>query len=177
MPTRRLLLQGLLGGGAGLLWAPAPTLARTPEARTAQLDTQLRQLVEGRSTPGIVALILQDGRPVYSRAVGAREPGGTAPIGLDDLFRYISMTKPVTSVAALILAEEGRIGLDDPLDRHLPQFGKLRVRQADGTLGPTRRAPTSRELLTHTAGFSYHVMNRPGVVEAYRDARVGDGWS
>jgi CubicO group peptidase (beta-lactamase class C family) len=153
--------------------APAHTL----EARTARLDAQMRDLVEGQSTPGIVALILQNGRLVHSRAVGTREPGGTAPIGTDDLFRYASMTKPVTSVAVLILAEEGRIGLDDPLDRHLPQFGSLRVRQADGTLVPVDRTPAIRDLLTHTAGFSYNIMNRPGIVNAYRDVDVGDGLS
>lgn len=176
MPSRRLLLLGSLGAAAGRFGAPAAT-ARTPEARTAHLDAQLRQLVEGRSTPGVVALILQDGRAVYSRAVGVREPGGQAPIGSDDLFRYASMTKPVTSVAALILVEEGRIGLDDPLDKHLPQFGALRVRQPDGSLAPASRPPTVRELLTHTAGFSYNFMNRPGIVEAYRGARVVDGLS
>jgi CubicO group peptidase (beta-lactamase class C family) len=175
MPTRRLLLQGSLGAAAGLLWAPAPTFARTPEARTAQLDAQMRQLVEGRSTPGIVALILQDGRPVYSRAVGLREPGGQAPIGTDDLFRYASMTKPVTSVAALILVEEGRIDLDDPVSKHLPEFASLKVRQPDGSLVPANRPPTIRELLTHTAGFSYNFINRPGTVEAYREAKVVDG--
>lgn len=173
MPSRRLLLLGLLG--AGLLGAPA--FARTPEARNARLDAQMRQLVEGRSTPGIVALVLQDGRPVYSRAVGSREPGGQAPINADDVFRYASMTKPVTSVAAMILVEEGRIGLDDPVDKHLPQFGSLRVRQADGSLVAASRAPTVRELLTHTAGFSYNFMNRPGTVEAYREAKVVDGLS
>ncbi len=176
MPSRRRLLLGLLGG-AGLLGAPAAPFARTPEARTAHLDAQLRQLVEGRSTPGIVALIVQDGRPVYSRAVGVREPGGQAPVGADDLFRYASMTKPVTSVAVLILVEEGRIGLDDPVDKHLPQFGSLRVRRPDGSLAPASRPPTIRELLTHTAGFSYNFMNRPGVVEAYREAGVVDGLS
>jgi CubicO group peptidase (beta-lactamase class C family) len=171
VPSRRLFLLGLLG--AGLLAAPA--LARTPEARSAQLDAQMRQLVEGRSTPGVVALILQDGRPVYSRAVGAREPNGQSPIGPDDLFRYASMTKPVTSVAALILVEEGRIALEDPVSKHLPEFGSLRVRRPDGSLVPASRPPTIRELLTQTAGLSYNFINRPGTVEAYREARVVDG--
>jgi CubicO group peptidase (beta-lactamase class C family) len=175
MPSRRLLLLGLLGG-ASLLGTPlASPLARTPEARAAHLDAAMRQLVEGRSTPGIAALILQDGRPVYSRAVGVREPGGQAPIGPDDLFRYASMTKPVTSVAALILVEDVRIGLDDPLDKHLPQFASLRVRQPDGSLVPASRPPTIRELLTHTAGFSYNFINRPGLADTYREARVVDG--
>jgi CubicO group peptidase (beta-lactamase class C family) len=176
MLSRRLLL-GLVG--AGLLAAQglggSAALARTPEARNAGLDAALRGLVENRSTPGIAVLILQDGRPVYSRSVGAREPGGSAPIGAADMVRLASMTKAVTSVAAMILVEEGRIGLDDPISRHLPEFAELRVRQADGTLVPATRPPTVRELLTHTAGFSYNFMNRPGIVDAYREARVSDG--
>ena len=60
-------------------------------------------LVEGRSTPGIVVLILQNGRPVYSRSVGVREVGSAALIGENDMFRLASMTKAVTSVAAMIL--------------------------------------------------------------------------
>jgi CubicO group peptidase (beta-lactamase class C family) len=98
----------------------------------------MRQMVEGRSTPGMFAMILQDGRPVHSRAVGVREAGGTAPISPDDLFRYASMTKPVTSVAILMLVEERRIGLNDPLDRYLPEFGSLRVQRPDGALVPAR---------------------------------------
>jgi CubicO group peptidase (beta-lactamase class C family) len=176
MLSRRLLL-GLVG--AGLLAAQglgaAAALARSPEARNAKLDEALRGLVENRSTPGIAVLILQDGRPVYSRSVGAREPGGSAPIGPADMFRLASMTKAVTTVAAMILVEEGRLGLDDPLSRHLPEFADLRVRQADGTLVAATRSPTVRELLTHTAGFSYNFMNRANVVEAYREARVTDG--
>jgi CubicO group peptidase (beta-lactamase class C family) len=174
---RRLLLLGLLG--AGLLAAqhsPLPTaLARTPEARNAKLDAELRRLVEGRTTPGVAVLILQDGRPAYSRAVGVRDPRGQAPLGMDDMFRLASMTKPVTSVATLILVEEGRIGLDDPVSRFLPEFADLRVRRPDGTPVPANRPPMIRELLTHTAGFSYNFLNRPGFVDAYREARVVDG--
>lgn len=174
MISRRLLLLGLLG--TGLLAAqPVATLARTPEIRAARLDAHLQGLVESRTTPGIAVLILQDGRPVYSRAIGLRDPRGTTPLGMDDMFRLASMTKPVTSVAAMILVEEGKLGLDDPISRHLPEFANLRVRQPDGTLVPATRPPTVRELLTHTAGFSYNFINRPGIAEAYREARVTDG--
>src|SRR3712207_8413775 len=107
MLSRRLLLA-LAGAGLlaaqGLGAAAAP--ARTPEARNAKLDEALRGLDENRSTPGIAVLILQDGRPVYSRSVGAREPGGSALIGAADMFRLASMTKAVTTVAAMILVEE-----------------------------------------------------------------------
>jgi CubicO group peptidase (beta-lactamase class C family) len=170
MLTRRLLF-GL--AAAGLL--ATPLAARMPESRNAALDTAVRQLVEGNSTPGVVVLILQDGQPVYQRAHGMREPGGSVPIAMTDMFRLASMTKVVTSTAALMLVEQGRIGLDDPVSRHLPEFASLRVRQADGTLAPATRPPTIRELMTHTAGFSYGFMNAPGIVDAYRAGGVSDG--
>jgi CubicO group peptidase (beta-lactamase class C family) len=170
MITRRLLLGST---AAGLL--ATPLAARLPEGRTTALDAAVRQLVAGNSTPGVVALILQDGQPIYQRAHGMREPGGSVPIAMTDMFRLASMTKVVTSAAALMLVEEGRIGLDDPISRHLPEFASLRVHQQDGTLVPATRPPTVRELMTHTAGFSYNFMNAPGVVDAYRAAGVTDG--
>jgi len=176
MISRRLVI-GLLGAGlvAFALYATPVALALSPEARNARLDEALRGLVEGRSTPGIVVLILQNGRPVYSRSVGVREVGSTAPIGENDMFRLASMTKAVTSVAAMILVEQGSIGLEDPVSRFLPEFAKLRVRGPDGSESPASRPPTIRELLTHTAGFSYNFINNPRLVDAYREARVTDG--
>lgn len=140
MLSRRLLL-GLVE--AGLLTTQglrgSAVLAHPPEARNAKSDEALRGLVENRGTPGIAVLILQDGRPVYSRSVGAREPGGSAPIGAADMFRLASMTKAVTTVAAMILVEEGRLGLDDLISRHLPEFPDRRGRQADSTLAAATR--------------------------------------
>ena len=120
-------------------------------------------------------LILQNGRPVYSRSMGVREAGGSAPIGENDLFRLASMTKAVTSVATMILVEEGKIGLDDPVSRFLPEFSNLRVRGPDGAEAPAQRSPTIRELLTHTAGLSYNFINNSRLLDAYREARVTDG--
>jgi CubicO group peptidase (beta-lactamase class C family) len=127
--SRRLVI-GLIGAGAiaVALYAVPLAPALSPESRNARLDQTLRGLVEGRSTPGVVALILQNGQPVYSRSVGVREVGSTALIGESDMFRLASMTKAVTSVAAMILIEQGKIGLDDPVSRFLPEFAKLRVR-------------------------------------------------
>jgi CubicO group peptidase (beta-lactamase class C family) len=75
----------------------------------------------------------------------------------------------------MILIEQAKIGLDDPASRFLPEFAKLRVRGPDGTEVPAGRPPTIRELLTHTAGFSYNFINNPRLVNAYREARVTDG--
>jgi CubicO group peptidase (beta-lactamase class C family) len=91
------------------------------------------------------------------------------------MFRLALMTKPVTSVAAMILVEQGKIGLDDSISRFLPEFTNLRVRGPLGTEAPARRPATIRELLTHTAGFSYNFINNPRLVDAYRAAHVSDG--
>jgi CubicO group peptidase (beta-lactamase class C family) len=120
-------------------------------------------------------LILQDGQPVYRRSVGVREVGSDALIGESDMFRLASMTKAVTSVASMILVEEGKISLNDPVSRFLPEFAQLRVRGPDGSEDPASRPPTIRELLTHTAGFSYNFINNPRLIDAYREARVSDG--
>jgi CubicO group peptidase (beta-lactamase class C family) len=174
--SRRLVIRLLGAGVVALALCAAPAApALSPEARNAKLDETLRGLVEGRSTPGIVVLILENGHPVYSRSVGVREVGSAALIGENDMFRLASMTKAVTTVAAMILIEQGKIGLDDPVSHFLPEFANLRVRGPDGTESPVSRPPTIRELLTHTAGFSYNFINNPRLVDAYREARVTDG--
>jgi CubicO group peptidase (beta-lactamase class C family) len=176
MIPRRVVI-GLVGAAllAVALHATPDALAFSPEARNAKLDETIRGLVEGRSTPGIMVLILQNGKPVYSRSVGVREVGSSASIDENDMFRLASMTKAVTSVAAMILVEQGKIGLDDPVSAFLPDFAKLRVRGPDGSEGPAARPPTIRELLTHTAGLSYNFINNPRLVDEYRKARVTDG--
>ena len=176
MISRRLVI-GMLGAAAGALALYAVTVAQafSPEARNAKLDETLKGLVEGKSTPGIMVLVLQNGRPVYKNSVGVREVGGTAPIGENDMFRLASMTKAVTSVAAMILVEQGKIGLDDPVSKFLPEFSNLQVRGPDGSAGPASRPPTIRELLTHTSGLSYNFINNPRLIDAYREARVTDG--
>src|SRR5262245_7079707 len=173
--SRRLVIGLGTAVVAFALYAVPVALARSPEARNAKIDEILRGLVEGQSTPGIVVLSLQSGRPVYNRSVGVREVGSAALIGENDMFRLASMTKAVTSVAAMILVEQGKIGLDAPDSHFLPEFAKLRVRGPDGTEGPASRPPTIRELLTHTAGFSYNFINNPRLVDTYREVRVTDG--
>jgi CubicO group peptidase (beta-lactamase class C family) len=143
MISRRLLL-GLAGAGALAASSFAPALAFSPEARNAKLDETLRGLVEGRSTPGIAVLILQNGKPVYSRNVGVRDPAGNEPIADTDMFRLASMTKAVTSVATMILVEDGKVGLDDPVSRFLPEFSTSRCADPTGPRLPQRaRRPSA----------------------------------
>ncbi len=107
---------------------------------------------------GAVTLIARNGRIVDWRAYGHRDLARTAPMDPDAIFRIYSMTKTVTSVAALMLMEEGKFELDDPLEKHLAEFASMQV-FVGGTaetpqLRPAARPITIRNLLTHTAGFA-----------------------
>lgn len=127
-------------------------------ARLARLDTALQRGVESDSIAGAVALVLRDGEVVYQRAVGWADREERRPMTPDAIFRIASQTKALTSVAVMMLVEEGRIALSDPVARWIPTFARSVVAQrADSgrTLTPAPRGITIFDLLTHTAGLSY----------------------
>lgn len=133
--------------------------------RIDQINAALRQAVDAGEVPGVVALAANANGPVYEGAFGARSLGGGAAMTLDTVFRIFSMTKAVTSVAAMQLVEEGRLALDEPLpDIGEPVLSAPRV--LDGfdpagkpVLRPARQPITLKHLLTHTAGFTYEFWN------------------
>jgi CubicO group peptidase (beta-lactamase class C family) len=145
--------------------APAPQRAATPARgagvsteRLARIDAMLQSYVDRGLIPGAVALVLRDGRPVYQKAVGWADKEAGRQMRMDTVFRIASQTKAVTSVAALILVEEGRLSLSDQVSKFIPSFARttVAVRNAEATsIVPARRAITVRDLLTHTAGISY----------------------
>jgi CubicO group peptidase (beta-lactamase class C family) len=110
--------------------------------------------------------------------VGWRDVEANQPVERDTIFRIASMTKPITSVAALMLVDEGRIALADPITRVAPEFSHLRVlRSPDGPLDetePAERPITFEDLLTHRAGFTYGDFHRGPIAQAYRDALGAD---
>ncbi|BBK45487.1 serine hydrolase [Allostella vacuolata] len=119
---------------------------------------------------GAVSLIARDGVVVHHEAVGLRDPAAGAPMTLDAIFRIYSMTKPVTSLAIMMLAEEGRLLLSDPVSRFIPSFAHLKVGE-DGV--PMRREPTVQDLLRHTSGLVYGAYGEGPVHHAYRAAAIG----
>lgn len=142
--------------------------------RLQRIDRFLQAAVDSGRIPGAVALVLRDGEVVYERAVGwaDREAGRRMTPGT--VFRIASQSKALTTVAALMLVEEGRIGLADPVSRFVPSFARTTValRSDTGrTLVPARRAITIRDLLTHTAGISYGV--DASVAARYQAAGLG----
>lgn len=129
--------------------------------RLARLDSSINTLIADQRIPGAVVLLIKDGRVAYEKAYGARDAGTKAPVRTDDIFRMASQTKAITSIAAMMLWEEGKFQLDDPIDRYLPEFRRMTVmtkfNPADSSYEarPTNRRITVRQLFTHTAGFDY----------------------
>ena len=126
--------------------------------RLARIDQMLQRYVDENQIAGAVGLVMRDGRIVYERAVGWADKESGRRMTTDAIFRIASQTKALTSTAILMLVEEGRIGLTDPVSRYIPQFAQTTVATRSDTgrvIAPAKRAITIRDLLTHTAGISY----------------------
>ncbi|KQM80424.1 serine hydrolase [Xylophilus sp. Leaf220] len=135
------------------------------------LDDALQRHIDQGLLPGAVALVHRRGETVHAAALGARAPGAD-PMALDTLFRIYSMTKPIVSLAAVMLAEQGRLLLSQPVAHWLPAFADQQVRTADGRRVPAGRPATVHDLLRHTAGLSYAWDAGP-VQDDYQAARLG----
>ena len=134
----------------------------------ARLEAALRGRIEAGHIPGAVGMILRDGRPVWHRAFGRRDPAACAPMPEDAIFRIYSMTKPLVSVAAMMLWEEGRFLLSDPVARFIPEFASVRLASGAAPARPI----TVQDLLRHTSGLTYEFRGGGPVQAAYIAARV-----
>ena len=150
--------------------SPSPTLPGVVRAT--------QQLVDAGQLAGAATLVWRQGRIVHAGGVGVRDLDTGAPVERDTIFRLASMSKPVISVAALTLVDEGRIALDEPITGWAPEFAAMRVlRSPTGALDDTElaeRAITFGDLLTHRAGLTYGDFWR-GPIAAAVDAALGAG--
>jgi methyl acetate hydrolase len=127
----------------------------------AVIDQQLRAAVERKDVPGIVALVTDRKGVIYQGAFGVADVGSGRPLTGDALFRIASMTKAITSVAAMQLIEQGKFALDDPAEKYLPKLAKLPVldsfdaKTGNYQLHPASKPMTVRHLFTHTSGLGY----------------------
>src|SRR5438094_4889849 len=175
--VRRLLLIAL----ALFSLLASPSAQSLSAERLARIDRLFQQYVDEGRVGGAVALVLQDGKPVYERAFGWRDKEAGRKMTTDTIFRIASQTKALTSAAILSLMEEGKIGLNDPAGRSIPAFAKTTVAAengSEGTIVPAKRQITIRDLLTHTAGISYGT--NPSVAALYEPKGLGPaagfGW-
>ena len=185
--NRRAALIGLL---SMVLACPAALAQGLPIAkpdevgmsaqRLTRISDWLRSEVAQHKIPGAVILIVRGGKLAYMDAVGQRGPDSAAPLKSDDIFRIYSMTKPIVSVAALMLSEEGRLLLDAPVARYIPAFANVKVgvekldAQGQKTLELVnpRRPMTVQDLLRHTSGLTYGFFGEGLVKKAYVDANI-----
>jgi CubicO group peptidase (beta-lactamase class C family) len=141
--------------------------------REQQLHKVLQNTTDEGQLAGAAVLGYRDGQTQHAVA-GSRDIENNLPIERDTIFRIASMTKPITSVAALMLVDEGRIGLADPISRVAPEFANMRVlRSPDGPIDdtePATRPITFEDLLTHRAGFTYADFQRGPIAAAYRQS-------
>ncbi|WP_315736672.1 serine hydrolase domain-containing protein [Bradyrhizobium sp. SZCCHNR1093] len=146
-------------------------------AALAAIGPELAAFVDRGELAGIVSLTSRGGEIVHAETIGWRDVETKSPMRPDTLFRIASMTKPITSVAAMMLVEEGRIALADPISRWIPELADLRVlRDAAGPLDdtvPARRAITVEDLLTHRSGIAYAFFSEGPLKLAYERA-LGD---
>lgn len=145
--------------------------------KLAEVRPALQAFVDSGELAGIVTLTSLGGEIIQSEAIGWADIESRRPMRPDTLFRIASMSKPITSVAALMLMEEGRIALDDPVSRWIPELGDLRVlREATGQVDdtePLRRGITVEDLFTHRSGIAYAPFSEGPIQQAYEQA-LGD---
>ena len=155
---------------------PAPAAAGFSTERLARLHAGMQGFVDRHEAGGIVTLIARNGRIADLHAVGALDAAGRTPMRTDAIFRVASMTKPVTSVAVMMLYEEGKLLLTDPVAKFIPAFTSSTVLEAGASAPvPARRGITIRDLLTHRSGLTYGFLNGGAVGNAYRQNGVTDG--
>lgn len=153
-----------------------PEAVGLSSTRLAKIDGWMDRLIEDRKLAGVSVHILRRGELVYDAAAGLADIARGTPMQRDTIVRIYSMTKPLVSMAILMLYEDGHFQLDDPIGRYLPAFKHSRVFTGGSRLKyesePARREITYRDLLTHTSGLTYGFMDANAVDAMYRDQGV-----
>ena len=143
--------------------------------RTRHIAEVFSQEIATGRLPGAVMLIARKGSIVFHEAVGQQDPQRGSAMALDSIFRIYSMTKPIVSVAVMMLMERGRLLLDDPVAKHLPEFADVKVAHFEAgqmNLRPPLQAPTVQDLLRHTAGLTYEILGSEPVQVMYAKAKI-----
>lgn len=179
---------------------PAPPLlsAATPEAagmdakRLSRLDGIIQSYIDKGAFPGVAAIVVRNGKIVYYKAFGKADLESNKPLSKDAIYRIASMTKAITSLAVMMLHEEGKIMLDEPISKYIPEFAKPVVldqfnpKDSSYTTLPAKREISVRHLLSHTSGINYNVIandermraiyTKAGVLDAFtiENIKIGD---
>lgn len=156
---------------------PAPVAVTPQTLRAARLDATLNKFVDAGYLPGVSVMVYEDGAESYYGQAGYRDREAQIPIARTDVGRYYSMTKPIVGVGLMMLYEDGKFALDDPIAKYLPEYANLQVFSAqneDGSLVlvDPNRPVTIRDLMRHTAGLTYGKFSNTPVDMEYRKAMI-----
>ena len=180
MVSRRALMGGMALAGAGAL-LPRTALAWKADGAGLYPATSafIKGFVDRRELAGTLAAIGKGQEAPVFIGAGVQSNDSPTPVGPDTLWRLYSMTKPVTGIAAMLLIEDGKMRLDQPIADFLPAFANMKVQNTpDGSIADVRPAKgpiTVRQLLTHTAGLGYNIIQKGPIKKAYDDAGIVGG--
>ena len=156
--------------GEGLPKASQPEDVGFSSQRLERLTETFQREVDSLAIPGAVIVVARNGEVAYEKAFGYQNREERVPMKADSIFRIASMSKPITTVAAMMLVEEGKLDISAPVSQYLPEFSNLKV-GPDGE--PVKRAMTVQDFLRHTSGLAYEFfVESPWVKQAYHDAKV-----
>ena len=191
MITKRMILMlaaTMLAAGVRTARAEGPTQVTGAvdgfsPARLANIEAYIKADVAKGVIPGATITIVKGSKVVYQKFLGVRDPATKQPMSPDTIFRIYSMTKPITTVAAMMLVEEGRLALEEPVSKYIPAFATVKVgveKQGEGgakslELVAPRRPVTVQDLMRHTAGLTYAIFGASPVKQAYMEAKLGAG--
>jgi len=174
-----LLVFLTTAAGAADLPTAKPESVGMSSQRLGKLKSEMQALVDRNQLPGVVTMVAKDGKVVEFDVAGKRDVESGAPLQKDSIFRIYSMSKPITGVAMMMLFEEGKWQLNDPVSKHIPEFANLKVAKVNPQSGAvTQVAPdhpmTMRELMSHSGGLTYGVFGSTPVDKMYTDVNVLD---
>jgi CubicO group peptidase (beta-lactamase class C family) len=179
-------VAGVLAVAGNPKAAPLPEASPDQAGMSAQrldrLTATFKKAIDAGDMPGVVIMVARDGKLVFQQAIGMQDPTRGTPMALDSIFRIYSMTKPIVSVAAMTLVEEGKLGLHEPISKYIPEFKDMTVgvetfNPAMGTSTfytvPAKRQITVQDLLRHTSGLTYGVFTgKTQIGKMYTEANL-----
>jgi CubicO group peptidase (beta-lactamase class C family) len=186
--TRRGFAAAVLFGAFALAWLrPGSVESSAPtgfsQAGLDRVGNYIRNEIATGQIPGAVILIQQHGKPVYFESFGVRDVATKLPMTPDTIFRIYSMSKAITSVAAMMLVEDGKLSLDDPVSKYIPAFAEMKVGvdlsdeagKRPLNLEPLKRPILIEDLLRHTSGLTYGFYGETAVRKLYANSDLYDG--
>ncbi len=179
IPQNSLRHVLVLFSAAGLITAASakelpvakPESVGMSSVKLEKVDSAVQSLIDQKKLAGASVMITRHGKVAYFKTFGKADVETDKPMREDNIFRIYSMTKAITTTGAMILHEEGKLGLDDPISNYLPEFKGVQVWSAEGPHAP-KREPTIRDLMRHTAGLTYGESSDAALAKIYREASL-----